>query len=102
MIKIRFEWDEAKNRANQRKHGISFERARQIFNDPLIVSIHNRHEDGEERWKTFGRIEGHVILVVVHTLREESDDGVDVEIIRIISARRADRSERRNYEYENG
>ena len=45
MTSLRFEWDEAKNRANQRKHGLSFERARQAFDDPFLLSIHNRFED---------------------------------------------------------
>ena len=49
---IRFEWDEAKNLANQRKHGVSFEDASEIFRDPLFVSLKDRIEDGEQRWQT--------------------------------------------------
>jgi uncharacterized DUF497 family protein len=46
---IRFEWDEAKNFSNQRKHGVSFEDASEIFSDPLFVSLKDRIEDGEQR-----------------------------------------------------
>ena len=47
MVDIRFEWDEAKNRSNQRKHhGVSFEEARQVFQDPLHLSVQDRIEDG--------------------------------------------------------
>jgi uncharacterized DUF497 family protein len=46
---MRFEWDEAKNLSNQRKHGVSFERASAVFLDPLCVSVEDRVEDGETR-----------------------------------------------------
>ena len=61
---MRFEWDEAKNRINQRKHDVSFETAREVFDDPLHVSIPDRVEDGEERWQTFGLIGGMLLLIV--------------------------------------
>lgn len=99
---MRFEWDETKNRANQRKHGISFEDAARVFFDPLHVSIQDRVEDGEQRWQTFGLVAGLVLVLVAHTTTEDDEDGQAVEIIRIISARRADRWERRRYEEENG
>ncbi|MGE0240542.1 MAG: BrnT family toxin [Parvibaculaceae bacterium] len=98
----RFEWDENKNRANQRKHGVSFEEAAQVFLDPLHVSVQDRTEDGELRWRTCGLTAGFVLLVVAHTAIEHDEDGQAVEVIRIISARRADRKERRRYEEENG
>jgi uncharacterized DUF497 family protein len=99
---LRFEWDEAKNRSNIRKHGIGFEEASAAFLDPLYVSVQDRIEDGELRWLTLGRIESLLLLAVAHTVREEPDHGTSVEVIRIISARRATRKERRRYEDENG
>ena len=103
MISVRFEWDEAKNLSNQRKHeGVSFEEARQVFQDPLHVSVQDRIEGGEHRWQTLGAVQSFVILVVAHTLTEEDADGGSVEVIRIISARRATPRERRRYENENG
>ena len=101
MTSVRFEWDEAKNLSNQRKHdGLSFEEARQVFQDPLHVSAPDRVEGGEQRWQTIGAVQGFVILVVAHTVMEEDAGGGSVEIIRIISARRATPRERRHYENE--
>jgi uncharacterized DUF497 family protein len=98
---IRFEWDEAKNLSNQRKHAVSFEEASAVFLDPLYVSVQDRVEDGEPRWQTLGIVQGLLLLAVAHTVSEESDDGTLIEIIRIISARRATRKETRRYEDEN-
>ena len=100
-MSIRFEWDPTKAARNRRKHGISFETALRAFADPLALSEPERIEDGEQRWQTLGLVEGHVLLVVAHTLRDEEEDGRHVEVIRIISARAADRTERRRYEQEN-
>ena len=100
-MSIRFEWDEAKNRANQKKHVVSFKEASQVFRDPLHRSAPDRVEDGERRWTTFGLVGGFAILMVAHTLTEEDAEGAPREVVRIISARRADRSERRRYENEN-
>ena len=50
-----FEWDEAKNRKNQKKHDVSFETASLVFEGPLRISIQDRHTDGEERWQTIGK-----------------------------------------------
>jgi len=100
---VRFEWDEAKNLSNQRKHdGVSFEEAQRVFEDPLHVSVQDRIEGGEQRWQTVGAVQGLVILVVAHTVTEQDSDGGSVEIIRIISARRATPRERRRYENEDG
>ena len=98
MESIRFEWDEAKNLLNQRKHGLSFEEAAQVFRDPLQVSLQDRIEDGEERWQTFGMVRGVLLVMVAHTVREKDQAET---VVRIISARRADRKERRFYEEEN-
>lgn len=95
---IRFEWDEAKNRSNKRKHGIDFETAQLIFDDPRCISFAERVSDGEERWHAIGSIENIIVIVVVHTYREEVSD----EVIRIISARRATRHERKLYAQANG
>ena len=81
---------------------MSFEEARQIFQDPVHVSVQDRIEGGEQRWQTVGAVQGFVILVVAHTVAEEDADGGTVEIIRIISARRATPRERRRYENEDG
>jgi uncharacterized DUF497 family protein len=99
---VRFEWDEAKNLANQRKHGLSFEKASAVFLDPLYVSVQDRIENGEPRWRAIGRVGDLLILTVAHTVREEKADGTLVDVFRIISARPATRKERRRYEDENG
>jgi uncharacterized DUF497 family protein len=91
---ILFEWDERKAAANRRKHGISFENAMQAFDDPGSVSEPDRIVDGELRWQTIGLVKGAILLMVAHTISEEGRD----EIIRIISARRADRMEHIRYE----
>ena len=98
---IRFEWDPAKTARNRRKHGVSFETALRVFADPFALSEPERIEDGEQRWQTLGLVEGHVLLLVAHTLHDEAEGGQPVEVIRIISARPADRTERRRYEQEN-
>ena len=100
-MRIRFEWDPAKAARNWRKHGVSFETALRVFADPFALSEPERIEDGDQRWQTLGLVEGHVLLLVAHTFRDEEEDGQPVEIIRIISARAADRTERRRYEQEN-
>jgi len=99
---LQFEWDSAKNLSNQRKHGVSFEEAVHVFNDPLYLSWKERVQDGEERWQAIGRVEGLALLIVVHTIREELEDGSEIELVRIISARRAEPKERRRYEKEIG
>lgn len=88
-----FEWDEAKNEANQRKHHLNFEEAVNVFRDPLARSRQDRVERGEERWQTIGTIGGIVLIVVAHTIRQGDED-----ICRIISARKATPSERIRYE----
>ena len=95
----RFTWHEAKNRSNQRKHdGLSFEVAARVFLDPLHLSVQNRIEDGEQRWQTLGQVGGVTVLLVAHTFTEEGPADAPVEVIHIISARRATRKERMRYE----
>jgi uncharacterized protein len=91
---MRFEWDEAKNIANQRKHNVSFDLAKEVFDDPLHRGVADRIECSEQRWNTMGMVRGAVLLIVAHSWREDEDS----EVVRIISARRATRRERRNYE----
>lgn len=102
MSGIRFEWDEAKNLSNKRKHGISFEDASEVFRDPLLVSLKDCIQDGDQRWQTYGVVDGWLLLMVAHTVRQDESNGITIEVIRIISARYASRKERRSYESENG
>ena len=95
-MRTRFEWDPAKATANQRKHGVSFETAMRVFADPFALFEQDRIVDDELRWQAIGVVDGLVMLMVVHAVHER--DGV--EGIRIISARRANRKERRRYEEE--
>ena len=85
-----FSWDDAKEVNNQRKHGVSFALAQLVFDDPLHVSRQDRIEAGEERWQAGGV----VLLLVAHTWHEADGE----EHIRIISARRATKLERKVYE----
>lgn len=93
-----FSWDDAKNLSNQQKHGISFELAKLAFNDPLHLTRQDRIENGEQRWQTIGMVEGVILILVAHTWLD-SDDGE--EHIRIISARRTTKQERKIYEHGN-
>jgi uncharacterized DUF497 family protein len=93
VLDLRFESDEAKNRANGRKYGVSFEEAQTVFYDDYAILLEDDDpEEPEERFVLLGMSAGMRTLVVCHCFRE------DDEIIRIISARRADRYERRDYE----
>jgi uncharacterized DUF497 family protein len=91
---IRSEWDPSKAAANRREHKVSFGTAMRVFSGPLALARQDRIEGGEHRWTTTGLVDGQVLLVVARTLR---DDG-EIEVIRIISARRAEPEERRRYE----
>ncbi len=88
-----FSWDEAKNVVNQRKHGIRFKIAKLVFDDPLHITRQDRIENGERRWQTMGMAGGILLLLVAHAVYEEADGE---EHIRIISARRATKEERKN------
>jgi uncharacterized DUF497 family protein len=90
---LRFEWDEDKDEINRRKHLIGFETAKLVFDDPHCLTFVERVEDGEERWHAIGLLDGRVMVTVVHTYRPAGAD----EIIRIVSARRADAQERKQY-----
>jgi len=88
-----FARDEKKNRINRRKHGVSFETAARIFEDPKVVSYRDRVVDEEERWHAIGCAGGIAILLVVHTSEEQHGE----EEIRIVPARKASPSDRALY-----
>jgi len=92
---VRWIWWPEKNRTNQRDHGLSFETAQLVFDDPLTVSRVDPHPDGD-RWQTVG-LAGTILLYVVHTW-PEPDPVTGEESGRIISARKATSHERRAYE----
>ena len=92
MDDLRFEWDEQKNLANQRKHGVSFEEARSVFFDAQAVEFYDdAHGEEEDRFLLLGVSAKLRILMVCHCLREGGN------VIRIISARRATKNEQREY-----
>lgn len=92
---MRFKWDGNKNSTNIIKHGISFEEAVQIFDDPLHISIlDKRFSYFEERWITIGQIKDNKLVVTVNLYFDNNDE----EVIRIISARKATANERNQYE----
>jgi uncharacterized DUF497 family protein len=90
---LRFEWDPGKARANHRKHGITFEEAMHVFDDPFAYFEQDRSEAGEVRWRAIGLVDDMVLILVAHTVREVHQD----EVIRLISARRATTKERYRY-----
>jgi len=92
---LKFEWNEEKNRLNQKKHKVSFQEAREVFDDPLQVSkLDCRFNYFEERWITIGSTKKQKILVVANLFFDEDGE----EIIRIVSARVANQKERKFYE----
>mgnify|MGYP002711929973 CR=1 FL=1 len=93
MSSIRFEWDENKNRINKNKHNISFEEVRSVFSDENAVLFDDPdHSTDEERFLIIGYSRSNIICLVSHCYRENE------EVIRIISARKATKNERRYYE----
>ncbi len=90
---IFFEWDDTKAASNERKHGVTFEDAMSVFDDPYAILEQDRVVDGEPRWIALGIVDDESIVVVAHLLHEDETG----EAIRIISARPADRQERTRY-----
>jgi len=91
---IKFDWDPAKAASNLRKHGVSFEDAELVFYDSGRVEAYDGREDyGEDRWATIG-LAYSAVLYVVYTVRHE-------ETIRLISARKANADERKQYREAN-
>ncbi|MBO6235899.1 MAG: BrnT family toxin [Schwartzia sp.] len=89
---MKFEWDEDKNRANIKKHGISFEHALLVFDDEdYLEEYDSSHSDEEDRYNVIGMIDE--VVFVVCTYRDENT-------VRLISAREATKDERRRYEWQ--
>ena len=95
MQSLRFDWDPEKARRNLAKHGVVFEIAKRVWDDPLHVIVLDRVEDGELRWHAIGQVGATLVLVVVHTYLDDEDQRV-----RIVGARKATRQERKRYEDE--
>jgi uncharacterized DUF497 family protein len=92
IMTIQFEWDEAKNKSNRSKHGIWFEEARSVFADAFSrVLLDEEHSDAEDRFLIVGMSAQGNLLMVVHCYRND-------DIIRLISARKATKSEAEFYE----
>ena len=91
-----FEWDEAKATTNLRKHGISFELASTIFNDPALLTIADvEHSKTEERWFSIGTAGSNALISAVYLWEEIN---AEVVRIRLISARKATNAEIRYYQ----
>jgi uncharacterized DUF497 family protein len=101
MYDVQYEWDERKDLANQKKHGISFGFAARVFEDESrLVDLDRADEETTElRWHAVGRVPiqagRDIVLLVVHVYRENNHGE---EIIRIISARQADKQDVRRYQ----
>lgn len=90
---MQINWDENKNKANIKKHGVSFEEAQTVFYDPLTkVASDPEHSDEEDRFIAVGHSLRQRQLLVIHCYREDARD------IRIISARKLTRTEKKQYE----
>ena len=83
-----FEWDNAKERANRKKHGLGFRTAAKVFLDPYLIEFDDRDAAGELRFNAIGLVDGRV-LFVSYTMRGD--------VVRIISARGAEPHEKRKY-----
>jgi hypothetical protein len=92
---MRVDWDTQKALANLEKHGVSFQEASEVFDDPLHLSVlDHRFEYFEERWITVGMSHGRRLLVVANLFFNDQME----EVIRIITAREASRNEQKQYE----
>ena len=95
-MRYTFEWDPGKAEENERKHKVSFERAAEVFRDPLALSIFDEeHSENEERWITMEKDSHESLLVLIHTFLEATPEECRV---RIISARNPKKNESRQYE----
>jgi uncharacterized protein len=92
MKDVRFVWDTRKDRANAKKHGVAFEEARTVFYDPGAIQYYDPdHSEEEDRFILLGLSARLNVLIVCHCYREKDS------VIRIISARKADKNERESY-----
>ena len=87
---MRFQWDEEKNKANIRKHRIDFSSVPSVFGNPMLVDLDERENHGEDRWIGIGILRNTIVVVVFAEPR--------LDTIRIVSARKANRYERKRYE----
>lgn len=93
-MKLKFEWDPIKNKANKLKHKVSFEEAETVFEDENAVYLYDEHHSaGEQRFIVIGEDDIYRELAVCHCYRGDND-----EVIRIISARKATKNEIKLYE----
>jgi len=88
-LRMKYEWDEAKNRTNLKKHGLSFEDAEQVLSGPCVTFEDDRFDYGEERLITLGLLAGRLV-VIAHSPRDEGT--------RIISMRKGSRREQKIYQ----
>ena len=92
---MKFEWDSKKEEINIQKHGITFEQASYVFADPYALNKYDEeHSEDEDRWLLLGTSINELLLVVVHTFKDQ--DGL--EFVRIISARKATKNESKEYQ----
>jgi uncharacterized DUF497 family protein len=92
MSELVFDWDERKAQSNEIKHGVSFEEAQTVFYDPNARCVYDPdHSRDEERFIMLGISAGLRLLIVCHVYRDQ-------EVIRIISARKANKSEAQQYQ----
>ena len=93
MDELLFEWDSEKDRTNQKKHGVSFEEAKSVFYDDSAIQFWDEdHSDLEDRFLLLGRSSKMRILLIVHCFREPES------VIRIISVRKATKTESKQYQ----
>ena len=84
-MQYNFEWSPRKAHTNICKHGVTFEEATKVFDDPMALTIFDdeKSSDDEGRWVTLGLINGQHYLVVVHTYRNANDDSVTIRLISV-------------------
>lgn len=88
---MRFEWDQNKAASNLKKHGVSFDEAKTVFDDPLYIDFYDPdHSDDEDRYIIMGMSLQNRLLLLAYTERDD--------VMRLISARETTRAERKLYE----
>ena len=92
---MKFEWDKNKEKINIQKHGVTFEQASYVFSDQFALNkFDEEHSSDEDRWVMLGKSLSETLLLVIHTFRD--NDGI--ELVRIISARKATKNEKQEYQ----
>jgi len=91
---MKFEWDKKKEKINIQKHGVTFEQASYVFADKFALNrFDNEHSEDEERWVLLGKSLNETLLLIIHTFRNDDK----IEFVRIISARKATKKEKKTY-----